>query len=78
MLACGRAIHRDCHQRYQIGYDPLYRLTDLSQGSTLLEHFGYDATGNRTAANLDLMSSPRRKMSVGSICRLPNGGVFWN
>ena len=52
MLACGRAIHRDCHQRYQIGYDPLYRLTDLIQGSTLLEHFDYDATGNRTAANI--------------------------
>jgi len=39
-------------QSYQFGYDPLYRLTDLIQGSSVLEHFDYDATGNRTAATL--------------------------
>ena len=39
-------------QSYEFGYDPLYRLTDLSQGSSVLEHFDYDATGNRIAANL--------------------------
>jgi YD repeat-containing protein len=52
VLVCSRAVYRDCHQRYQIDYDPLYRLTDLSQGSSVLEHFDYDATGNRTAANI--------------------------
>lgn len=39
-------------QAYDFVYDPLYRLTDLIQGSRVLEHFDYDATGNRTAANL--------------------------
>jgi RHS repeat-associated protein len=39
-------------QSYQFGYDPLYRLTELRQGSSVLEHFDYDATGNRTAATL--------------------------
>ena len=39
-------------QSYQFGYDPLYRLSELRQGSSVLEHFDYDATGNRTAATL--------------------------
>lgn len=39
-------------QSYDFVYDPLYRLTDLIQGSSVLEHFDYDATGNRTAATL--------------------------
>jgi RHS repeat-associated protein len=33
-------------------YDRLYRLTAMKQGSTVLEGFGYDATGNRTSASL--------------------------
>lgn len=49
---CSRAIYRDNRQSYHIDYDPLYRLTDLIQGSSVLEHFDYDATGNRTAANI--------------------------
>ena len=49
---CSWAIDRDSNQIYQFGYDPLYRLTDLRQGSSVLEHFDYDATGNRTAATL--------------------------
>ena len=40
------------NQSYPFGDDPLYRLTDLSQGSSVLEHFDDDATGNRIAANL--------------------------
>jgi RHS repeat-associated protein len=32
-------------------YDDLYRLTEMKQGSTVLEGFGYDATGNRTSAS---------------------------
>jgi hypothetical protein len=34
-------------QSDEFGDDPLYRFTELSQGSSVLEHFDYDATGNR-------------------------------
>jgi hypothetical protein len=34
-------------QSDEFGYEPLYRLTELSQGSSVLEHFDGDATSNR-------------------------------
>jgi RHS repeat-associated protein len=33
-------------------YDDLYRLTEMKQGTSVLEGFGYDATGNRTSASI--------------------------
>lgn len=33
-------------------YDDLYRVTAMKQGASVLEGFGYDATGNRTSASV--------------------------